>query len=271
MSKEDWDIHDHYRIGNKYFYKVTCKHCGEHFDKVRQDCLERKKCCNKKDRAQLLEIGVRFNMLTNIGESHRDNGVYHNWLCDCGNIKAIPAHHVKNGNTKSCGCYRESIIGHEFGNHGMANTKEFEVWTSIKNRTKHPHKSTRQWYYDKGIKVSEDWSKSFENFYRDMGGCPEGFTIDRIDPDGDYCKENCRWASLKVQAMNKGLSRNNTSGVKGVSYDKKNGKWVAKLNAKGRKPYLGSYNSFEEAVEVRSKAEIKYMQEITEEMLCNTN
>ena len=268
MSKEDWVIHDHYRVGNKYFYKVTCNSCGEVFDKVRQDALEKKKCCNKKDRAQILDVGVKFNMLKNLGVSHRDNGVFYNWLCDCGNIKKIGGYPVKTGGTKSCGCFRESIIGHEFGNHGMTHTKEYEVWTAMKNRTKNPHKSTRRWYYDKGIKVSEDWVVSFENFYRDMGECPEGFSIDRINPDGNYCKENCRWANAQLQAMNRGLSRNNKSGVTGVSYDKKRGMWIAQLNAKGQNPYLGTYNTFEDAVEARKNAEVKYVQQIIEDMTC---
>lgn len=264
MSKEDWDIHSHFRIGNKYYHKVSCKLCGVTYEKVRQDALAKKKCCNVKDRAELLPIGIKFNMLTNIGESHRDNGVVYEWLCDCGNTIKRAAYHIKNGGTKSCGCFREEVVGHKIEHHGMTRTKEHNTWCGIKSRTLHQHDSTRRWYHDKGVKVCKAWLESFTQFYKDMGECPDGYTLDRIDPNGDYCKDNCRWASNEMQSINKGMFRNNTSGVKGVTFDKKNKKWKAYIYSNNEFIYLGLYEDIEEAKQVRLEAEKTVWSHITE-------
>ena len=264
MAIEDWEILSHFRIGNKYYHKVSCKACGKTYDKVRQDGVGKKVCCRKKDKAEIIPVGVKFNRLTNLGESHRDNGVIYNWLCDCGNVIKHSAHNIKKGSTKSCGCLREEIAGHKIGNHNMTGTKEHNTWCGIRNRTNHRHKSTRRWYYDKGVKVCKSWLESFENFYQDMGDCPEGYTLDRIDPDGDYCKENCRWASYEMQSINKGSFRNNTSGVKGVTFDKKNGKWKAYIYSNNKMIYLGLHENLEDAKRVREDAEKTYWAHITE-------
>lgn len=264
MAKDDWEIHSHFRIGNKYYHEVSCKLCGKTYDKVRQDALTKKVCCRKKDKSDTIPVGTRFNMLTNLGESHRDNGVIYNWLCDCGIVVKRSAKNIKTGSTKSCGCYREEIVGHKVGNHNMTGTKEHNTWCSIRNRTNHQHESTRRWYYDKGIKVCKEWLESFENFYNDMGNCPEGYTLDRINPDGDYCKNNCRWASYELQCINKGSFRNNTSGVKGVTFDKKSKKWKAYIYSNYQLIYLGLHENLESAKKAREDAEKIYWAHITE-------
>lgn len=262
--KEDWEIHSHFREGNKYYHSVSCKTCGKTYDKVRQDSLNKKVCCKKKDRAEVIPAGTKFNMLTNIGVSHRDDGVVYDWLCDCGSIVKRKAYHIKTGSTKSCGCLRESIVGHKVIHHNMNGTKEHDTWVNIRNRTRNPNPSTKRWYYDKGIKVCEDWLDSFENFYKDMGDCPKGYTLDRIDPDGDYCKENCRWASYEMQCINKGMFRNNTSGVKGVTFDKKTQKWKAYIYSSHKLIYLGLYTHLNDAKKAREDAEKTYWAHITE-------
>lgn len=264
MAREDWEIHSHFRIGNKYYHEVSCKLCGVTYEKVRQDALSTKKCCNKTDRADILPVGIKFNMLTNTGESHRDEGVVYNWLCDCGAIVKRQAYHIKTGSTKSCGCLREQIVGHKIEQHGMTGTKEHNTWCGIRNRTTHQHESTRRWYYDKGVKVCKEWLESFEIFYRDMGDCPEGYTLDRINPNGDYSKDNCRWASCEMQSINKGVFRNNTSGTKGVSFDKKAKKWKAYIYSNYQLIYLGLYENIEDAKTARSNAEKDVWSHITE-------
>lgn len=119
------------------------------------------------------------------------------------------------------------------------------------------------WYYDKGIGISVEWRKSFLTFYQDMGPCPDGYSLDRINPDGNYCKENCRWASLELQSINKGLFSNNTSGYAGVSKTPYNS-WVAVINSKGETIYLGSFKSKEEAINARREAEETYWGHINE-------
>jgi predicted nucleic acid-binding Zn ribbon protein len=90
--------------------------------------------------------------------------------------------------------------------HGMSQSKPYAVWKTMRNRCKHPTHNRYASYGGRGIKVCEEW-ESFDTFWADMGATySEGLTLDRIDPDGDYCKENCRWISQKEQQRNR---RNN--------------------------------------------------------------
>jgi hypothetical protein len=85
--------------------------------------------------------------------------------------------------------------------HGMSKTKVFAVWKAMVLRCTNPRDANYHNYGGRGIYVCPDWMK-FENFYRDMGE-PNGLTLDRIDNDGPYCKDNCRWVTQAQQNANK--------------------------------------------------------------------
>ena len=138
--------------------------------------------------------------------SHRNerSRKYNVYTCSCGFEKIIREDLVKGGSQKSCGCSRKKMKNTL--THGMSRTKIYSVWSSMKNRCLNPNSRQYSGYGGRGIGVSDRWTK-FENFFEDMGETRRnGLTIDRIDNDDGYSKENCRWATSKQQNSNK---RNN--------------------------------------------------------------
>ena len=93
--------------------------------------------------------------------------------------------------------------------HGKHNTKGYRAWQQAKKRCTNVRDKDHPSYGGRGITFSDDWA-SFENFFRDMGVCPEGLTLGRINNNGGYCKENCEWQDLKTQARNKRNTKNLT-------------------------------------------------------------
>lgn len=87
-------------------------------------------------------------------------------------------------------------------NHGMSRTKEYKCWGALKNRCLNTKNIQYKDYGGRGITVCERWLK-FENFFEDMGICPNGYQIDRIDNDKGYFKENCRWTSRTINSRNR--------------------------------------------------------------------
>lgn len=87
--------------------------------------------------------------------------------------------------------------------HGLYGTRSYKSWAEMKKRCDNPNQVYYNRYGGRGITYQEDW-KDFENFYRDMGDCPEGLELDRIDNNGNYEKGNCRWVTHKVNCNNRG-------------------------------------------------------------------
>jgi len=138
--------------------------------------------------------------------------------------------------------------------HGMCGTITYHSWVGMIQRCTNPKATDYAKYGGKNIKVCDRWRYSFANFYADMGERPEGKTIHRIDPDGDYEPGNCKWATTREQALQKRLSRTNKSGYRGVHFDK--GAWVTTISLNNKTAYLGRYKTKEEAARTYNQAAI---------------
>lgn len=182
----------------------------------------------------LEDLGMRFP--TENSKRKRRYGLF---KCFCGNEFEARIAHVKNGNTKSCGC-----IIHV---HGLSGHILYKVWSDMMRRCYNPEYKNYIDYGGRGITVCERWH-SVENFIEDMYPTfEEGLTLDRINVDGNYEQSNCRWATKFLQAQNTRLLRdNNKSGFRGVSWHKRDNKWVARITVNSKKVHLGYFNTAED-------------------------
>lgn len=129
------------------------------------------------------------------------------YKCFCGREKIMYKQNVERGLSKSCGCEHGKKISESKVRHGMSNSAVYRVWNGMKQRCINPNNSRYKDWGGRGIKVCERW-KRFDEFWEDMkDGYKKGLTIDRIDNNGNYCKENCRWVTMQEQQLNRTNSR----------------------------------------------------------------
>jgi hypothetical protein len=128
-------------------------------------------------------------------------------VCECGQERINFSRALTNGSIKSCGCNRGEAIRLRNLTHGMTDSREYKSWISLRLRCFSEKDKDYADYGGRGITVCGEWASSFESFYRDMGPCPPGHSIDRKDTNGNYEPGNCRWATIDVQANNRRSNR----------------------------------------------------------------
>ena len=150
-----------------------------------------------------------FGRLTAINFAYSKNGrAFWHCKCECGNEKDVSTKDLRRGTIKSCGCLRREITSKRQKTHGSTETRIYHIWTTMKRRCETAKTGKmRKDYLDRGIIVCNEWH-DFSVFQKwaYSNGYTDKLTIDRINNDGNYCPENCRWVDILTQENNK---RNN--------------------------------------------------------------
>lgn len=147
----------------------------------------------------------KFGRLTALSNTGIKEQKYVVWscLCDCGNITNVRSSHLTSGAIRSCGCINKDRLTL----HNLSKSREYSSWSNMKIRCFCTTLPQFKDYGGRGISVCDRWleegAMGFLNFYSDMGECPSGHSLDRIDVNGNYEPCNCKWSTYSEQQMNR--------------------------------------------------------------------
>jgi hypothetical protein len=151
-------------------------------------------------------IGKQIGYWTVLGlHPERGSGRQARWIvhCRCGTVGIVQGASLRNGDSKSCGCFRHELLVQRNTKHGLSHLRAYTCWKHLVARCCNPDHPEFNDYGGRGIKVCDAWRESFLTFYADMGDPPPKMSLDRINNDGDYEPANCRWTTTLQQARNR--------------------------------------------------------------------
>ncbi len=186
---------------------------------------------NQKELILLKDLGGRF--ATEKSKKKRRFGLYR---CYCGKEFEAQIQSINDGNTKSCGCLKNT--------HNLSNHRLYKIWHNMIQRCTNPKNTFYENYGERGIKVSNKWL-DISNFINDMyPSYQEGLSMDRIDNNKGYSKDNCRWTTRSIQSRNtRVLKSTNTSGYRGVHWRKSLKKWISQITVDSKRIHIGSFDT----------------------------
>lgn len=153
--------------------------------------------------------GLKFGRLKVIEVDGRDKRGEYYWkcLCDCGNYKRVSGNKLRSGNTSSCGCFQREyrLSGVANKKHGKTNSKLYVIWINMKARCRNPKNSMYKNYGGRGILICDEWAESFEAFMKwaNDHNYSDGLSIERINVNGNYEPNNCKWIKPVEQYLNR--------------------------------------------------------------------
>lgn len=156
-------------------------------------------------------VGQRFGRLTVLSAAGRigTSAMRWNCQCDCGNKTVVYGHFLKSGHTRSCGCLANESIAKRSTTHGQYESRLYNIWHGMKARCYRKSATEYRRYGSRGIGICDEWREDFQSFYNwaMSNGYADNLSIDRIDNNGNYCPENCRWVDIITQNNNKSSNR----------------------------------------------------------------
>lgn len=202
------------------------------------------------------KIGDTFGRLEIICayREKRKKAWWHLVKCTCGKEALVNGGEMSRGRTVSCGCLRKELKT----THGLTNSDEYRVWNGMKQRCQNPKDKAFNNYGGRGIFVCPSWD-DFQNFINDMGVKPSSnSTIERVDNNKGYNKQNCIWADRSSQSINQRIRKDSTTNHKGVSFSKTRGEYLAYINKDKKRKWLGFFKDIQGAINARKSAELIY-------------
>ena len=161
--------------------------------------------CDECKRTKEDLTGKKFGNLTVISKKcNKNKNVYWNCICECGNNVEVKTSELNRGSTVSCGCYSKNRFIKENTKHDKSNTRLYKIWYGMKRRCYEEKNESYPRYGGRGITICKEWLDDFMSFYNWSmeNGYSDKLSIDRIDNDGNYEPNNCRWATNSVQSRN---------------------------------------------------------------------